>query len=757
MIKILIRPITLAAIACLISLPSLATETNPNVSATISNSQVGALLVSDDTEAHRKLLFSNIAPPPGSFDLRGVNPTGTVEFTVRRDRFVSEAILNLFYTPSSSLLPVLSQLKVYLNDELMDVIPVERENLGRKTEVAVKINPMFLTDFNRMRFEFIGHYRDVCENPANTTLWLNIGKESFIDLTERRLKLENNLAFFPSPFFDKNDSIQLRLPFIFASHPEKDVQEAAGILASWFGVRSQWRGQTFPVAIDHPFSGNGFVFLTNSGRPEFLSGYPKIIGPQIELIDNPIDPYGKLLLIAGRDGSDILTAARAIATGDVLFTGSKIAVRKVEVLNHRKPYDAPAWVRTDRKVIFRELQTYQEQLQSSGLEPLPIQIPFNLPPDLYAIRNTPVDINIRYRYTSSPAQDASRMAVSLNNEFLQAFSLVNYDAANWRSRFLHIPVLQGLYDGKSKVGVPALRLGTTNSLKFSFNYTNPLNGGTLENCITTQPVPNHVVIDDNSTMDFSKYHHFIAMPDLHAFAAAAFPFSRMADLSETVVVLPEQPSEQQLGLYLDVMGNIGAQTGLPALNVSLARMSSSLNGVDADLLIIGSIPRPLTDDKHIDMLVSSAKRWIQMPMRSSVLPLPTIDATDRRPEIVTDIEASGSLGAVIGFASPFAKQRSVVALVANDGHGFDLLKGALNDSGERDAIFGSVAVVRDSGVNSLRVGSVYYVGHLPWYERVWFILSIHPVWMSLLVIFGVVCSTILVRRAFRNLQDRRLG
>jgi hypothetical protein len=52
-----------------------------------------------------------------------------------------------------------------------------------------------------------------------------------------------------------------------------------------------------------------------------------------------------------------------------------------------------------------------------------------------------------------------------------------------------------------------------------------------------------VVIGDDSTIDFSKYYHFLAMPDLRAFANAGFPFSRMADLSESIVVMPKAPTK----------------------------------------------------------------------------------------------------------------------------------------------------------------------------------------------------------------------
>ncbi|MCS6057893.1 cellulose biosynthesis cyclic di-GMP-binding regulatory protein BcsB [Klebsiella variicola subsp. variicola] len=84
---------------------------------------------------------------------------------MRSDELVANALLNLEYTPSPSLLPVQSQLKVYLNDELMGVLPVTKEQLGKKIRAQLPIDPLYITDFNRVRLEFVGHYRDVCENP----------------------------------------------------------------------------------------------------------------------------------------------------------------------------------------------------------------------------------------------------------------------------------------------------------------------------------------------------------------------------------------------------------------------------------------------------------------------------------------------------------------------------------------------------------------------------------------------------------------
>ncbi|WP_074160970.1 cellulose biosynthesis cyclic di-GMP-binding regulatory protein BcsB [Enterobacter genomosp. S] len=702
-----------------------------------------------------KLTFAQIAPPPGSMVLRGINPNGGIEFGMRSDEVVSKAMLNLEYTPSPSLLPVQSQLKVYLNDELMDVLPVTKEQLGKKTLAQVPINPLFITDFNRVRLEFVGHYRDVCENPANSTLWLDVGRNSSLQMTYQPLALKNDLSAFPVPFFDPRDNRPLNLPMVFAGSPDVTEQLAASIVASWFGSRSGWRGQSFPVMYDKMPDKNAIVFATNAKRPSFLRDHPAVKAPTIEMITHPDNPYVKLLVVFGRDEKDLVQAAKGIAQGNILFRGNSVVVDEVKPLLARKPYDAPNWVRTDRAVTFGELKTYEEQLQSTGLEPSPVSLSLNLPPDLYLLRTNGIDINLNYRYTAPVTNDNSRMDISLNNQFLQSFSLTSSQETN--RLMLRLPVLQGLLDGKTDVSIPALKLGAINQLRFNFQYTNPMPGGTVENCITFQPVQNHVVIGDDSTIDFSKYYHFIAMPDLRAFANASFPFSRMADLSESIVVMPKAANEGQVATLLDTMGTIGAQTGLPAVNVTVTNDGSQIQNKDADIMVIGNIPDKLKDEKRVDLLVQAAQSWVNTPLRQTEFPSIMPDSGDRQANIRTTVSSTGPMAAIVGFQSPYNDQRSVIALLADSPRGYELLNTAMNDSGKRAAMYGSVSVIRESGVNSLRVGDVYYVGHLPWFERLWYALSNHPVLLAVLAALSVVLLAWVLWRLLRIISRRRLN
>lgn len=702
-----------------------------------------------------QLPFAQIAPPPGSFTLRGVHPDGQVEFGVRSDEVVSQAILDLAFTPSPSLTPVESQVKVYLNDELMGVTAISKEQLGKPNRIQMPIDPRYISDFNRVKLVFIGRYQSVCENPASPSLWLDVSKSSALQLRYQTLPLKNDLSFFPEPFFDSRDNRPLDLPMVFAGQPDLTQQRAAGILASWFGSKAQWRGQSFPALFNQLPKQHAVVFATNAQRPDFLRDYPAVNGPTVEMISHPDNPYLKLLLIQGRDDNDLITAVRGIAQGNMLFRGQNVTVDNVEQLAPRQPYDAPNWVRTDRPMTFTELQQYAEQLQTSGIKPGPISLNMNLPPDLFLLRSSGIDMHLKYRYTPPRMQNGSRLNVSLNNQFMQSYALVPEHEQG--SQLLRLPLTQGLIDSDKSVTIPALRLGAVNQLRFDFDYSTLVSGGAEGQCETYSLTQNHAVIDGSSTIDFSGYRHFMAMPDLRAFANAAFPFSRLADLSQTLVLVNKQPQPAQVSALLNALGNIGAHTGYPALAVSLSDDWSQAKQHDADILLIGTIPPALRDDKQIGLLVDATESWIKQPRRQPALLSIDLEAESSQPDSKTTIGSEGAMAAIIGIQSPFNDQRSVVALLADSPRGYELLNSAQLDSGKRAAMFGSVAVIRESGVNSLRVGDVYYVGHLPWWERIWHGLSTHPVWLAVLAVIVVVILALMLWRGLKAFSRRRLS
>ncbi|MBZ3665158.1 cellulose biosynthesis cyclic di-GMP-binding regulatory protein BcsB [Pseudomonas monteilii] len=698
--------------------------------------------------------------------LLGVRNSEQIDFGLRRDRLATDASLQLDYTPSPALLPNLSHLRVYLNDELMGVVPVEKDQLGQRVRRQLAMDPKLLSDFNRVRLEFVGHYTDICEDPAHSGLWLNLNRKSQVQLHEQALVLDNDLAYFPLPFFDARDTGKVELPVVFSGVPSLGEQRAAAILASYFGSQAGWRKASFPVLYnrlparcDKPTP--SIVFASNDRRPAFLADlqqFPPVDGPVLQMIDHPDDRFSKVLLVLGRNDDDLVKAASALAVGNYLFRGARVKVEQMTALQPRQPYDAPNWTRTDRPVRFAELLDYPEQLQVSGLQPRPVTLELNLPPDLFVWRNQGIPLRTLYRYTAPAVTDESRLSISVNDQYITSMPLVGNDRRGGTLEEMRLAVLSGDNTALTEKSlVPALKMGDRNRLRFDFSFASTLGSAQRDRCQTSLPVDVRAAIDDNSTIDLSGYHHYIAMPDLRAFARSGFPFSRMADLSETLVIMPAKPTAMQVGTLLDSVGGLAGQVGYPALAVRLTDDWKQAAAADADLLLIGSLPEALGDAPNLGLLLSAQRDWL---LQGRSARLPGGQRFDTEPVAASSrvaVSAQAPIAAITGLKSPFHEQRSVVALLANSDSEYALLRDVLGDVGKLDAVAGSVTLVRSSGVSSQFVGEHYFVGSLPWWLLLWFHLSEHPVWLAVIAAVCVVLFAFLLWQALRWAGKRRLG
>ncbi|MGQ7158688.1 cellulose biosynthesis cyclic di-GMP-binding regulatory protein BcsB, partial [Escherichia coli] len=67
----------------------------------------------------------------------------------------------------------------------------------------------------------------------------------------------------------------------------------------------------------------------------------------------------------------------------------------------------------------------------------------------------------------------------------------------------YLPLIQGWIENKNLLNIPAVKLGERNQIRFSFDYTNPIPGGSVDQCITYHPVPNTVALDELSSFNFT--------------------------------------------------------------------------------------------------------------------------------------------------------------------------------------------------------------------------------------------------------------
>lgn len=716
---------------------------------------VPSVLALDDGVQVRRPSFKDLGAL-FPLQLRGVDGTSGVAFSVRSDEVVTGARLKLNYAYSPALLADLSHIKVIVNDQVAATIPVTTQRAGENLQREIVIPPRLITEFNRLNLQLIGHYTLECEDPMHSSLWANVGNDSVLELTVAPVALANDLALLPGPFFDRRDVRPLELPMVFGSVPNTGTLQAAGTMSSWFGALAGFRGATFPSLVGElPARGNAVVMI--SGKAQAPAGLvlPDIQGPTVAVVSHPADRNGKLLLVMGRDDAELAIAAKALAIGSSALSGPLARITEVTELKPRKPYDAPNWLSNDRPVKFGEL-VEAEGLNVSGYSPDLIRMNFFLPPDLFAWRQKGIPVDLRYRYTPRPNPDKSTLNINVNQQFLRSLPLlaVTHEEPGALDRLLTkvVPKVAAAPE-RETFHIPLFKLPAQSQLQMHYFYDVVKQGACKD-----VPLDNvRGSVEADSTIDISGFQHFIAMPDLAAFGNAGFPFTRMADLSESAVVMPDRPGVPEYSTFLGLMGVMGRVTGYPAMGVTVAQAQQVERLADKDLLVIASgdnqpllkqwarsIPAALQGEAKSFQLSDFAHRVLRWWGFG-----PESEADFRRSQVAFSSSSHDAL--VTGFESPLRNGRSVVLVASNQPAGLSQVMDVLLDAELLKHVQGSTTVIRGKQVDGLVAEKTYHVGQVsPLTYTHWF-LSRNPL---LLIVLGVSAALLVGVIMYLSLRAR---
>ncbi|SFF91899.1 cellulose synthase (UDP-forming) [Novosphingobium sp. CF614] len=692
-------------------------------------------------------------------DLRVTNPIrlqGTrgeigIPFGMRQDRVVTGAALTLQMAWSPAMLDDLSQLVVMLNGEVIQIVPLTRGDAGGRT-LRIPVNPaLFLPGDNQLNLRLVGHYARDCEDPFSSALWANVSNTlSWLDLDYQALPFTPDLARLPLPFYDKGQTLPLRMPFVFASQPRKGELEAAASTASWLGSLASYRGFVFKPVIGAIPRGNAVVFLKAGQSIPGLAVAPSS-GPAAAAMRNPNDPYGTLLVIMGRDDADLRLAAAAIALGRGVFGGERMAFDSVRIPTWPR-YGALRWISTEKPV---ELGAIMDgyALQGMGIQPGPLSARFRVAPDLFFWPHQGGTLNLGYRYPAAPWLDkrGSRLDVSINNQYLKTLPLgVNW----WTQLFGHSGARS--QDSKATVVLPRYNLFGQNELTLDYN----LIIADKQKCTGTLPENVRVSIDPTSTIDLTSAYHAIMMPDLATFAGAGFPFTASPDLAQTTVVMAETPSLASVEAFLELMGRFGDSTGVPATAVTVTASINSEELAAQDVLVIGGSGLAGAEGLFGNSPVRYENGRLRVAERSPLQNITSLFGGTERDDPMAAAplvyDARGFSG-IVSFRSPYASDRTVVALLADDGAALPALVQGMADVKINAQVQGDLSVTKGDGMTSFMIGDRYWVGSLPVWMKMAYWFSQRPLLMGLGTLLLAVILAGPAYLYFRSHAQRRLG
>jgi cellulose synthase (UDP-forming) len=702
--------------------------------------------------------------------LRGVDTYHSVYFSVPQTQNVKTATMKLYYHFSPGLLPMISHLKVSLNGTLFATLPVNLQpsvigtdandlSTDQKLQqqasgamihvensallVATLTMPAeLLVHTNELTFEFIGHYTMQCEDPSHTTLWSHVDANSTIELAGNLLPLQNDLKLLPLPFYDEAVNLHPTIPITFLSAPSPKALQAAGVVASWFGILTDYKAVRFPTSIGTIPMGNSILISENTADLPPSLGLSGATGPTVAMVTNPSDPYSKLLVISGENSDNLLLAAKVLTLQFNQLAGAVQSVTLAKTPAPREPDDAPRWMTTSKITTLGEI-SQQGDLQGDGT--VPVVVYSRIPPDLYweGIQN--VAFHMDYRYNGIPLANESTLQVYMNGAYVSSTPMPHVDKASANL--------------STVVPVPWVDMRPfSNSMNLKFVFQVAKKG----HCQDTAPMNLQGAIVKSSYLDLRNIPHWKQMPNLEIFSNAGYPFTRLADLSDTAVVLPDAPSTDEIELYLTMMGHFGAQTGYPVLNVTVTNAAGMKNS-GKDLLVMGTeedSPAIGQLNPYLPVRIENAGLHIQdtqgffNPLAHTWWKVRSSDHIE-----TGKLETAGGLpdSLIEGIESPYESGRSVVLVMLKDKSVVpNFLKVFLKDA-QSSNIQQSVAVFTGTKFISYRLGDdMYHVGSLSWLIRVSLLFAEFP-W---LVVLGaaVICFLMaaLLRALLRRHARRRL-
>ncbi|MCG8155628.1 cellulose biosynthesis cyclic di-GMP-binding regulatory protein BcsB [Brenneria goodwinii] len=684
--------------------------------------------------------------------LSGGQMQSGIRFTLPHGQVVTQAKLYLVFRTTSTLAEEGNQLSLMLNGQPLGDIPLAESSSAPNT-YELDIPAALVVSNNNLSFSIHNQNSLLCETSDDNRHQVSILPETRIEMANQLLNIDKDLGYFPRPFFDPMVMGKSAIPMVFGSTPSSQSITAATIVASILGLHANYRDIEFPVYQNTLPENNAIIFAMPGENIAGLS-IPDNDGPAIQIIDNPINPLYKLLLVTGRNEDELRQAAYRLASAPLPAGQDRLLVPS-QPIPLRQPYDAPRWINTERPVTFRELVSQPDDLIAEGVYHDSIHINFRAAPDLFMWdgQNIPVRINYRFPTGSWIDEDASLLNVSLNGTFLRNLPVNKIGLLESAWRRLGGDTRQESY----RLELAPYLIYGDNQMDLYHNIK-PRPGTPCE-MLRSDNIKS--TIDGNSSIDLSGSHHFSMLPNLSYYVGAAFPFSKMADFSHTWIVLAEKPDAAEIGTLLNLAARAGKATGVAIGHVKIRLGLSNVAALaDSDVLIVAS----LTQTALMRQLLHSSPYNIDNARLS--LKTPSIWDKLRRylsgqwsqQYLAADryLSSIGAWRGFLSFPSPWAANRLVVvATGSNDGQ-IEQIDGDLNSTKINAGIRGDMAVITpDGSVRSFNVSPQYPDGQMPWYLMVIWYANQHVAVLSFLaVLISVLIGIPLYRLLSRHAQQR---
>ncbi len=705
------------------------------------------------------ITVAQIGQPQG-ITLTGGQLQAGIVFTLPGDQVITLARLNLSLRVSPALAARNTSLQLMLNGQPLGTLPLGASD-SDIAHYELDIPSAMVVSSNNLSFKINDADKLLCERNSAAQYQVTILPDTQLALEGQLLNLGTQMRHFPRPFIDPMQMTAASVSMVFPDNVTPAEVSAAATVSSWLGIQADYRGIRFPVTRGELPEKNGVVFGSPGEKVGSLT-LPDVTAPTLQLVDNPNNPIYKLMLVVGRDEEQLRQAAWRLIRQPLDIDAPTLQVEP-QVLPARKAYDAPRWINTERPVRLSELLRQDQSLTTNGIWHDALRVNFRAAPDLFLWDGDTFPVRIDYRFPAESwiDEEHSFLNITLNGTFLRNLPVNK------------IGLLENIWHrlgGDARQETYALKLNPyliygDNQLQLYFNIKPQASapcGVLLNNNIKSR-------IEDDSFIDLSHTRHFTLLPNLSYFVGAAFPFSRMADYSQTVLMLPSRPDNAEIATLLDMAGRAGNATGvalyrnsvlfgIPSGGAYLERLKQS------DVLAVSTMAQAAFNQA---MLAGSPYETSQ-----GTLSVRAPDTMERlhawlmgdwyRQPLDADryFSSNEAWRGFISYRSPWSPARLVVMAIGSNNEQLLRLHHDLGAEKINAGIRGDTAIITDeNGIRSFRVGPQFPSGQMPWYMMVVWYANQHAVLLAFLALLlaavvGSAAFVMLKRHAWKRLHPQ---
>jgi cellulose synthase (UDP-forming) len=452
------------------------------------------------------------------------------------------------------------------------------------------------------------------------------------------------------------------------------------------------------------------------------------------MIDHPEHPESnvKLLVIGGRSADELRNAVESLATRTAKLTGPEVTLPRAPRQAPAPPYSAPRWVPSGRAVPFSQYPS-GSVFAHEGSTPATLSVRFRVAPDLFIWPAEFVVLDLAYSERIPRGAVAPRLDAEINGYFLAT-----------------LPRAEAGKPRRVRLRIPREHMRGFNQLLVHVHYPDPDPCAAAPTWSSGEPP--RVEIAGDSILHVEGLSHFANLPDVSAFAFDGFPFTRVPDLGETAVVLPERPTPAELSMALSVLGQLAQITGKVGTRASFP--PSSETPLERDVLAIGTPEDNALVSRWsaaLPLVLQGKSARVQRTTQPLDLlggPEPLLDA-----QRATDLLSRASdVAAIAAIESPVAPGRVAVVITGTAMPRFADFLGYAQSRGRA----GDLLVLANGERAMFRIGSSFGRGQLdPWTRARWF-LATHWLALPALLLVGAVVLAAHGRRFLARRMRARL-